>query len=94
MPKDTVGSAYFQNEFRQKLAAVATTRSSTFAIWITVGYFEVDELGRLGQEVDSDIGEQERNRAFFIIDRSIPVAFEPGTNHNVDDIVLTRSYID
>ena len=93
-PKDTQGSAYFQNEFRQKLEAVATTRSSTFAIWITVGYFEVDELGRIGQEVDSDIGEQERNRAFFMIDRSIPAAFEPGANHNVDDIVLTRSYIE
>lgn len=73
---------------------MATTRSSTFAIWITVGYFEVDELGRVGQEVDADVGEQIRNRAFFMIDRSIPAAFEPGANHNVDDIVLTRSYIE
>lgn len=93
-PQDSVGSAYFANEARQKLGAVATNRSSVFAIWITVGYFEVDEFNRLGAELGSEIGEVKRNRAFYMIDRSIPVAFEPGQNHNVDDIILTRTIIE
>ena len=93
-PRDSVGSAYFRNELRQKLGAVATTRSSVFAIWIAVGYFEVDEFGRLGAEVGSELGEVNRNRAFYMIDRSIPVAFEPGVDHNVDETILLRTIIE
>ena len=93
-PRDSVGSAYFRNELQQKLGNVATTRSSVFAIWITVGYFNVDQFGRLGAEVGSDAGEVARNRAFYMIDRSIPVAFEPGNDHNVDDVVLIKTIID
>lgn len=94
LKKDVAGSSYFVNEFKQKLGNLVTTRSSVFAIWITVGYFEVDEYGRLGEEVASDSGEVKRNRGFYIVDRSIPVAFEPGKNHNVDKAVLVRSIIE
>ena len=93
-PRDSVASAYFRNELQQKLGNVATTRSSVFAIWITVGYFNVDEFGRLGAEIGSDVGEVKRNRAFYMIDRSIPVAFEPGNDHNVEDVVLVKTIID
>ena len=74
---------------------MTTTRSSVFAIWITIGYFNVDEFGRIGTEITSDVGgDIRRNRAFYMIDRSIPVAFEPGRNHNVDDAVLLRTIIE
>ena len=49
---------------------------------------------RLGRELGSDLGATRRNRAFYIIDRSIPVGFEPGVNHNVEDTILLRRYID
>ena len=39
-------------------------------------------------------GEIERHRAFYLIDRSIPVAFEPGENHNVDRAILIRRFIE
>jgi hypothetical protein len=85
---------------RQRLGNLVTTRSSVFAIWITVGYFEMDADGSLkkadqkGCEVGSETGQIQRHRGFFIVDRSIPVAFEPGKNHNVDRAVLVRSIIE
>ena len=92
--KDPIGSSYFANELKQKVGNSVTTRSSVFAIWITIGYFELDEFGRLGAEVGSEAGEVDRNRAFYIIDRSIPVAFEPGKNHNVDNVVIAKTIIE
>lgn len=91
---DVEGNAYFRNEFRNRLTNLTTTRSSVFAIWITIGYFEIDRQGRIGQEIGTDTGESSRDRAFFMIDRSIPVAFEPGRNHNIDQTILTRTIIE
>jgi hypothetical protein len=34
------------------------------------------------------------HRAFYVIDRSIPVAHEPGKDHNVWDAVLLRRVIE
>jgi hypothetical protein len=87
-------SSWFENEFRQRLESATTTRSSVFSIWITIGYFEVDEFGRVGQEIGSDEGQVRRNRAFYMVDRSVPVACEPGKNHNVDEAVLVRTIIE
>ena len=118
---DPTRSAAFRNSVRTRLGNMVTTKSSVFACWITVGYFEVDEDGNLidnedpeqrlvpegnvnptmlevdpGKvaEIGADTGEQVRNRAFFIFDRSIPVAFEPGKNHNVDKAILIKSIIE
>jgi hypothetical protein len=92
---DVEASAAFRNELRTRLGIAATTRSNVFAMWITIGYFEVDDFGRLGGEVGSLDGRSvERNRAFYVVDRSIPVASEPGKNHNVDQAVLVRTIIE
>ena len=98
---DTDRAAYFRYDMRQRLGNLVTTRSSVFAIWITVGYFEVQADGSLrldssgrGVEWGRSSGESVRNRGFFLVDRSIPVAFEPGKNHNVDRAVLVKSLID
>ena len=45
-------------------------------------------------ELGSDTGEIERHRAFYIIDRSIPVGFERGFNHNVDRAILLKRFIE
>ena len=93
-------SGYARNAMRQRLGNLVTTRSSVFAIWITVGYFEVDETDTLrdiscgGVELGSDTGEVTRNRGFYIFDRSIPMAFEPGKNHNVERGILVQSIIE
>lgn len=49
---------------------------------------------RIGQEVGADSGEVQRSRAFFMIDRSIPVGFKRGENLNVKDAVLIQRAIE
>jgi len=87
-------SAYFRNIQRSRLSNLTTNRSSVFAIWITVAYFEVDGNGLVGEEVGIDTGEAVRNRGFYVFDRSIPMAFEPGRNHNVERGILVQSIIE
>lgn len=92
---ETSRHPYFQYQSAQRLANLVTTRSNVYAIWITAGFFEVDpNTQKLGQEAGLETGEVQRHRAFFIVDRSIPVAFEPGENHNVDRAVLLRRFIE
>jgi hypothetical protein len=98
---------YFYYEGVQRLRNLLTTHSNVYAMWITVGYFEVQPNGQpavvdaahpdgyqLGRELGEDTGNVQRHRAFYIIDRSIPVAFEPGENHNVDRAVVLRRFIE
>jgi hypothetical protein len=92
---ETSRNAYFRGTAFQRLSNQATGRSNVYAIWLTVGYFEVDPLtGQLGRELGSDSGSVERHRAFYVIDRSIPVGFQPGFNHNVDRAIRLRRFIE
>ena len=77
-----------------RISNFTTCQSNVYAVWITLGYFEVDNNGDRVREVGVLRGEAKRHRAFFIIDRSIPVGFEPGVNHNVDKTILLRRYIE
>lgn len=86
---------YLRYKNRIRLGNMGTTRSNVFAIWITVGYFEYDETtNTIGAELGKESGNVERHRAFYMVDRSIPVGFEPGKNHNVDQAVMIRRYIE
>ena len=66
-----------------RLGNTATIRSNVFAIWIT-----------LRTSVDGDPDSAKTHRAFYIVDRSIPVAFESGKDHNVWDAVILRRIIE
>ncbi|MDO4585078.1 MAG: hypothetical protein Q4D62_13365 [Planctomycetia bacterium] len=87
----------FRNCYRA--ANLATTRSNVFAVWITMGLIECNSDGTLMSmdgkyvELGNDTGNIKRYRAFYIIDRSIPVGFEQGKNHNVDRTILLRRYL-
>jgi hypothetical protein len=48
---------------------------------------------RLGRELGADLGNVKRHRGYYVIDRSTPVAYEPGENHNVDRAILLRRFI-
>ncbi|MBC8870877.1 MAG: hypothetical protein H8E44_15745 [Planctomycetes bacterium] len=102
-------NSFFRYNALRRLGNMVTTRSNVYAIWITVGYFEMEpnnvgnqvvyddyhpEGLRVGQEIGIDTGEIRRHRAFYMIDRTIPVAFDPGENHNVDKCVLLRRFIE
>ena len=100
---DTNRSAYFRYAMRQRMGNLVTSRSSVFAIWVTIGFFEVDGEGVLkidpqdltkGIEAGSVTGNVHRHRGFYLFDRSIPVGFEPGKNHNVDRAVMIKTLIE
>ena len=103
--RNTQRNPFFRYRGMQHLSNMMTTHSNVFAVWVTVGYFEVEpnptgvdaahpEGYRLSREVGIDTGEIKRHRGFYLIDRSIPVAFEPGENHNVDQAILIRRFIE
>jgi hypothetical protein len=82
--RDTDRNAYFRYQTMRQLSNVVTTRSNVYAVWVTIRY--VDSAG---QEVQP----YRRSRAFYIFDRSIPVAYERGEDHNVRDAILLRRII-
>jgi|GEM_PF-6876078 len=96
----------------QKLGKTVTTQSNVYAVWITMGFFElqpnypvsnrqadlsrpwhVDALHPEGTRIGEEVairGSVTRHRSFYIVDRSTPVAFELGENHNVWNAVKSK----
>ena len=98
-------NAYFRYQALQKLGNTFTTHSNVFAVWMTVGYFEVEDTNQppnaahpdglmLGAEIGADSGEIVRHRFFAIVDRSVPVGFAHGQKLNTDNCVLLRRVIE
>jgi hypothetical protein len=123
---------YFLYSDVMRMRNLTTTRSNVYAMWVTVGYFEVTPavpvslntgnvadswmfklsqqsnqpslqslMGQaypdgyqIGQELGSDTGKITRHRAFYIIDRSIPVGFERGQDLNVEKAILLKRIIE
>ncbi len=66
-----------------RLANTATVRSNLFAVWVT-----------LRESISGDPDSVKYHRAFYIIDRSIPVGFQAGQDHNVKDTIRLRRIIE
>ncbi|MDO4574574.1 MAG: hypothetical protein Q4D98_05110 [Planctomycetia bacterium] len=84
---------YFRYQQYYRMGNLATTRSNVFAVWVTMGLFEVDgDDGEpdLTRELGKDTGDTRRYRAFYIIDRSVPVGFERGKDWNAGRTILLR----
>ena len=93
----------FRYQLIQKVGGAASTHSNVFAIWLTVGYFEVTPAAvsatspdgwQLGEELGSDTGDITRHRAFYIFGRSIPVGFTRGLDINSDKAFLLKRFIE
>jgi hypothetical protein len=109
-PENPDRNPYFRYAGLQRLSNLTTTRSNIYAVWITVGYFEVmpnhfttppgqpDELHpdgfELGQEMGSDSGDIVRHRAFFLFDRTVPMGFIRGEDLPFDRGVLVERMIE
>jgi hypothetical protein len=76
-------------ETLMKLPNLTTSQSNVFLVRLTMGYFEVDPttLG-VGREYGADEGKAKRYQGLYIIDRTVPVAYERGKDHNVRDTIL------
>jgi hypothetical protein len=61
---------YRRKELLRKIYNSVTTRSNVFAIWLTVGYFEIDANGKLMAEIGKAENRQIRHRMFAIVDRT------------------------
>ncbi|MEO2049011.1 MAG: hypothetical protein ABGX16_20835 [Pirellulales bacterium] len=120
--RDSDRNSYYRYQPLTRLANLTTSRSNVFAVWVTVGFFEVEDVpnwnslsdpekGRydgnpslynrvypngytFGREAGSETGDTRRLRGFSIIDRTIPVAFEPGQEHNSRKAVRLRRRIE
>jgi hypothetical protein len=123
--RDSARNPYFRYSPISRLSSLTTTRSNVFAVWVTIGFFEVEEINSghtdilaryggslaaassnalfhqvypdgylIGKEAGIDTGETVRYREFAIIDRTIPVGFEPGANHNARETIRLQRKIE
>jgi hypothetical protein len=93
---------YFRTEMMQKVMNLTTVRTHQFAVWITVGFFEVIKTGSpalgvpdiLGGELGLFAGKNVRYRSFFLLDRTRAVGFNPSSPQDFRDIVTYRRRIE
>ena len=95
--RDTDKDAVFRMQTISRLNNSVTVRSNVYAIWVTVGYFQWQDDDNDGvedfPEELKEVTPRNRNRGFYLFDRSIPVAYERGEDHNVQDAILLRRII-
>ncbi len=95
---DPQRNPYFAYQNIMGLSNVTTPRSNVFAVWMTIGFFEIEEhpvnsgQQALGVEYGLETGENTRHKAFMIIDRSIPVGFQPGQSLTEEATILLNTF--
>jgi hypothetical protein len=99
---------YFRTEMLQRMMNLTTVRTHQYAVWITVGFFEVLKQGDpllvsanpaaaydvLGLELGVLDGKNVRYRGFFLIDRTRAQGFNPFLPGNFQDCVVYRHLIE
>ncbi len=92
----------YRIEWMQKVMNLTTVRTHQFAVWITIGFFEVLKAGSptvgvpdvLGQELGSAAGKNVRYRSFFLLDRTRAAGFNPYNPGDFRDVVTYRRRIE
>lgn len=108
MGTDTRQHPYFRSEILQKVMNLSTVRTHQFAVWVTVGFFEVAKPGnpqlafsnpleaydQLGPELGVANGRNIRYRSFFLIDRTRAGGFNPSNPGDFRECVTYRRRIE
>ncbi len=98
----------WQGEMLQKVINNSTVRTHQYAVWITVGLFEVVQEGdaskvgidpnlaidRLGKEIGRDSGQQVRYRMFCLVDRTRAIGFDPRNPEDFRNLVVYQRRIE
>jgi hypothetical protein len=100
---------YWRSEMLQKVMNLTTVRTHQFAVWITVGFFEVTRVGDLtmlasptpqyafdtiGPEVGAVTGNNVRYRGFFLVDRTKLIGFNASNTGSFRAAVVYRKVIE
>ena len=100
---------YFRTEMLQKAMNLTTVRTHQYAVWITVGFFEVKRQGDplmigfnpkdgaydiLGPELGDASAQTTRYRAFFLVDRLKLTGFDDTTPGSFHPAVVYRQTIE
>ncbi len=87
---DAISQASMFDQLRRvsRLPNLTTNQSNLFAVWVTVGLFEYDPIDGFGVEYQTPSGGIERERKFYIIDRTVPVGFKQGEDLNYRNTIL------
>ena len=107
-PADRRRHPFWQTEMLQKVMNNMTVRTHQYAVWVTIGFFEVVQEGKgqdalldpnlavdqLGPEVGKAAGKSVRYKAFFIIDRTNAVGFDPNNPSDFRPLVTYRKRIE
>lgn len=92
-------NAAFQYQMFTRLGNTTTNRSNVYAIWITLGKFEVQAVAVNPQNPDGyklvkpyldATGKQVVTRGFYVFDRSIPMGFQRGQDVNIERGMLVE----
>jgi hypothetical protein len=95
MHLDRNRNAFMRYQTLMRMPNLVSDNSQTYLVRLTMGFFEVsaNNTDDLGAEYKEASGENQRYKAMFIIDRSIPVGFVPGQDLNArNTVVFERFY--
>ena len=99
---------FFRMEMLERIMNLTSVRTHQYAVWITVGFFEVTRPGDLGMlasanpalafdimgpEVGAVTGKNVRYRGFYLVDRLQLTAFSSGTPGSYRPAVVYRNRI-
>ncbi len=94
LPMDRNRNPWMRYQTAMRMPNLTSDNSQVFVVRMTLGFFEVDSsnTNNLGKEYNESIGEAQRYKALFIVDRSIPVGFIPGQDLNARDTVIFERF--
>lgn len=122
--RNSLRNGFFRYQPIVRLDNLVTNRSNVYAVWVTIGFFEVEDApdypkfrndnGNLpdnpetqalynrvypdgyafGREDGVDVGNTRRLRGFYMIDRTNMAGYEPGADHNVENVIRLRRRIE
>ncbi|HKM56448.1 MAG TPA: hypothetical protein VJY33_23795 [Isosphaeraceae bacterium] len=106
---DNTQHPYWRSEMMQKVMNLTTVRTHQYAVWITIGFFEVKREGDLGMiaqgvpllaydllgpEIGAASGQTTRYRGFFLVDRTKLYGFDDTTPGSFTPAVVYRQMIE